>query len=152
MNRCILANTLKVLETSFGIDECLAVADVIYNSLYKSKDSFTVDELIAVNPENATDIRASFRDMVAETLAIAAGTYQPLTQEEIDFMRETDYEIDRDYTPVEEMYSTADSLLDAGVRFVELCNYKGEFEGYILEELSVKYQTYVGKYNYIYNC
>ena len=145
-----LENALKVLEDSFGIDACLAAANEVYSSVYKSAESFTLADMIAANGEEyASTIRRDFRELVAEYLAIGAGTFVPPTQEEIQECYDLDYDLDVDRTPVEDMYSLADQLLDNGIRFVNLCNYKGEDAGYMLEELAGSLKVYVSKYNYI---
>lgn len=143
-----LAEALKVLETSFGVDACIAAANEVYSSVYKSPESFTLADMIGVNEGLlARDIRNTLRDIVAESLAIAAGTFTSPTKEELEESFEYDFDIDR--SAVQAMFPTAEKLLDNGIRFVELCNYKGESEGYMLEELSGSLKTYISKYNYI---
>lgn len=139
-----LSEMLLVLESTFGIDVCLAEANKVYSGVYKSAESFTLADTLSVNdPSQATEIRLEYRDIVAESLAIANGTYQPLSQDEMEFG------YDEDRSGISAMYSTADKLLDNGIRFVMLCNYKGEDAGIMLDELSQGVRTYVGKYNYI---
>ena len=143
-----LSEALQALESTHGIDACLAAANEIYSGVYKSSESFTLGDTLAVNePHQTMEIRREYREVVAEALAIAAGTYIPLTSEEHQELMESDYMEDR--SAVEAMYSTAEDLLDDGIRFVLLCNYKGEDAGVMLEELSNNIQVYVSKYNYI---
>ncbi len=143
-----LSEAMAVLETSHGIDACLAAANEVYSGVYKLPGSFTLADTLAVNdPEDTIYIRVSYREVLAEALAIAKGTYQPMSKEELQELHEAGYDEDR--SGVVDMYSAAEDLLDNGVRFVLLCNYKGEDAGVMLEELSGNVRTYVSKYNYI---
>jgi hypothetical protein len=143
-----LAEALQAIESTYGIETCLAEAEAVYSSVYKSAESFTLGDTLSVNdPHMTMEIRREYRDVVAESLAIAAGTYIPLTPEERREMMESNYMEDR--SAIEAMYSIAEDLLDNGIRFVQLCNYKGEDAGVMLEELSSNVKTYISKYNYV---
>lgn len=114
------------IENNVGFEE----AEILYSELFRSSEVFSIN-----NPGEYFEV-----DEVQEIL--------------MDLLTEDIYEYYEYDNPFPEVYikgmspEDAQILIDGGIAFVELCNYKGESEGFVLEKFTENLRVFHSKYKY----
>ena len=118
---------IEILKAALQEESTFAEAEVLYAESFKDSKTFKVAD--------------GFYDRETLVHFLMEDIYAPLP---IDAPEWLEPEVIKEGWSFEK----ADALLDS-LEFVELCNYKGEGEGFTLACRATKLRTFVSKHNYI---
>ena len=136
----------EIISTAMLDKSTFDLAESVYAEVFRSPESFCIDDFSGLQRDEMLEMMVG--ELTSDLHAINVdGDFDPslFCGEDDNFC---DYEVE--CTPVARGVSHDDamSMIASGIRFVYLCNYKGEDSGIALEDLTGGVRTFVSKWNY----